>query len=530
MKRFFEKSAYVAALILVFTMVISCETDFTDIGSSIISNTKFDTSSLLVDVEIENDSITKVTSDNISFEPGQYLLGVHASTDYEKIEASIISQLLISSSLQVVDDANVYVSDTTVVTTIDTVFIKLPYQVTLNDDSDGYDLDSIIGDPTKAFNLNVYQINKYLSRLNPADPAKINTYNSKDDFLPTGNALNVTDDFKFLPTALTDSIVVNRWLSNGVLATKDTVTYTTSTTSTLKLPFATIPLKEDRIKELFLDKYESSEFDSQDAFNNYFRGIILEATGNEGSLLSLNFNGTVKPSIEVYYTNTVLTAGAIIDTIYKNDSFLLSGIRASQYQMEDGNDKKYPENENVILQGTAGNEAIVNIFGDDIDGNGIADKIEELRDRDSKLLINDASLTFYINESADITALPHQLYLYKSNEDPTNPVYSLIKDVYTEGLTSFGGLLEEDEDGTNKRYTFKITDYISDILSEETNYSPSLRLKVVNQTDLAAVTSIADTIFNNYSWNPKAVTLYNHSTTVDGKKAALKISYSEEKN
>ncbi|KGL62613.1 hypothetical protein PHEL85_2407 [Polaribacter sp. Hel1_85] len=508
---------------MIFTAVISCEKDFTDIGSGIISNTKFDTSSLLVDIEIENSPIVSVKSDNISAEPGQYLLGVHASDDYEKIEASIVSQLAISTALQVVDDANVYDSDTTVVTKVDTVFLRLPYQVTLNDDGDAYELDSIIGNQSKAFNLNIYQTSTYLSRLDPTDPSKVNSYSSNDVdvFEKTGSELNVTTDFKFLP-ALTDSILVKRWLSNGALATIDTVTYTSSTTSTIPLPFAVIPLKEDKIKELFLDKYESAEFDSQDAFNNYFRGVILEATGNEGSLISLNFSGTVKPSIEVYYTNSVVAGGVVIDTIHKNDSFLLSGIRTSTYKMED---KVYPVNNQVILQGAAGSEATIKLFGADSDGDGLADKIDELRD---DLLINDASLTFYVNEEVDITAIPYQLFLYKSDETS----FSHIKDAISEGFTSFGGLLEEDEDG-NKRYTFKITDYISDILSGETGYSlnTKLRLKVINKsTDLKSFVSISDTIHKNYSWNPKAVTLFNHSDINGNKKAELKISYSEKKN
>ncbi len=163
MRRIFEKSTYVVALILVFTAVISCEEDFTDIGTTIIDNTKFTTGSVEVDVEMRNSPIEKVKSDNLSVEPGQYLLGVHASDDYEKIEASIVSQLQILSTFQVVDDENVYDSDTTVVTTIDTVFLRLPYQVALNDDSDEYELDSIIGNQSKAFNLNVYQTSTYLS-------------------------------------------------------------------------------------------------------------------------------------------------------------------------------------------------------------------------------------------------------------------------------------------------------------------------------------------------------------------------------
>ena len=116
--------------------------------------------------------------------------------------------------------------------------------------------------------------------------------------------------------------------------------------------------------------------------------------------------------------------------------------------------------------------------------------------------------------------------MYKSNED-INPVYSHVKDLFTEGSAVFGGLLERDSDGKQEKYTFRITDYISDILSGETDYSPSLRLKVANASDLQA---ISDTVFNNFSWNPKAVTLFNQSAVDESKKIELKISYSEEKN
>ena len=515
MKKFLKKSKYIVAIILVFAGVISCEKDFTDIGSSIISNTAFTTSSLLVDVELENSPVTKVSSGNISLEPGNYLLGVHASTEYEKIEASLISQLSISSSLQVVDDENKYVSDTTVVTTIDTVFIRLPYQVKLNDDASAYELDSIIGDPSKAFNLNVFQTSTYLSILDPSDPAKLNSFSSDDVFEKETPITELNDllNFQFIPKATDTSIIVKRWLSDLTVSRIDTVSYTNSTSSTVPVPFAAIPLKEDVIKELFLDKYDASEFDSQDAFNNYFRGLILEATGDKGSLISFNFNGVVKPSLEIYYTNTVLTGGVIIDTIQKNDSFLLSGIRTSTYKMED---KIYPENNEVKIQGAAGSEATIKLFGEE--------KIAELRDRN--LLINDASLTLYINQSKDTTALPYQLFLYKSDEG-TNPIYSQVKDLFTEGPAIFGGLLERDSNGKKEKYTFRITDYVSDILSGKTDYSPLLRLKAINLTDLQTV---SDTVFTNYNWNPKAVTIFNHYMENDSKKAVLKISYSERNN
>lgn len=519
---------------LIFSGIMSCEKDFTDIGTSIVSNTKFSTTFIPVAISLENSAVEKVPSDNLTSEPGQYLLGVFASSDYEKIEASIVSQVAISTALTVAhaDTITKYETGTThIVTTIDTAFIKLPYQATLTDNiSTGptYTLDSIIGDSNKAFTFNAYQTSTYLSRLNPTEPSQVNKYYSNDVFDKVGSELNSQLNYQFIPNENDTVVIVSRRTSTNVLIKKDTFQYSSSE---VPYPFARIPLKEDLIKTLFLDKYELSEFDSQDAFNDYFRGIILEATGTEGSLISFNFNNTsaaLNPSIEVYYTNTVLETATndTIKTFSENDSYSLSGIRVASYKMDN---KIYPINNEVIVQGAAGNEAKIDLFGADLDGNNIADKIEELRAQN--LLVNDASLSFYINQSADTTALPYRLYLYKDDENATqNSILSQIKDTYSE--TTFGGFLERVTDesdadyGKAEKYTFKITDYVSDLLSGESNYSPTLKLKVYNPTDAV----VSDTIFTRFNWNPKAITLFNNSEINGDKKAELKISYTKKKN
>ena len=526
MKKIIKKSVYVGVLLSLFSTIISCEEDFTDIGSNVISNTKFNTSTYVVEITAENSPVGNVSSDNISREPGQYLLGVHASSEYEKIEASIVSQVAIIEGLQVVDDNDYDASTTTIITTIDTVFIKLPYQATLdNDTSSGpeFTLNSIIGDQSKAFTFNAYQTSTFLSRLNPTDPTKLNTYKSNHVFDKTGTELNDAIDYQFKPNKNDTLIVIKRRLSNNQIYSKDTVKYTTSIASIVPLPFAVIPLNEDKFKQIFLDKYGSSEFDSPDAFSDYFRGIILEAQGDEGSLISFNFTNTVtalNPSIEVYYTNTVLTNGQVIDTIQKNDTFLLSGVRSGIYKMDD---KIYPINNEIKLQGAAGSEATIDLFGADADNNGVADKIEELRSKN--WLINDASLTFYINQSVDTTAIPSRLYMYKTDTDPTSTTgLGQIKDAYSE--TTFGGDLERDSNGKAEKYTFRITDFISDLVSGEDDSSPILKLKVHNVTD----DPVSSFVFENFSWNPKAVTLLNQEIINGDKRAVLKISYSERKN
>jgi hypothetical protein len=519
--------SYVAILFGFFGLIISCEKDFTDIGSNVITNTKFDTDGIFIDIILENSPLEKVQSDNISRQLSQYLLGVYSNPNYEKLEASIISQLTIGNDLKVVN--KIYGADTTVVTTIDTVFIKFPYQVRLAKSTDkSYALDSVFGDASKSFSLNVYRSNTYINTFNPVNPTKINSFFSDAVFEKTGSELNAQINFPFKPSKADTLLTIKRRLSNNQIYKRDTLRFTVSTASKIPVPFARIPLKKDVFKTLFLDKYESGEFASQQAFNDYFRGIILEATGNEGTVTSLNFdnqNTSLRPSIEVYYTNTVIKSGnRIVDTISKNDSFSMSGFKINKFKMEE---KVYPSNNEIKIQGTAGSEATINLFGADLNNNGIADKIEELRSKN--WLINDATLTFYINQSIDTSFAPDRLYLYKSDKSSGSEITSQVLDALSEA--SFGGIsgfLVRDASGRKEKYLFKITDYVSDLLNGKSTYSPTLKIKTFNPTDTP--TSPNDSIFRNFSWNPKAVTLFNHSPANGAKKATLKISYSERKN
>ncbi|QMU66770.1 MAG: DUF4270 family protein [Flavobacteriaceae bacterium] len=513
----------VSCLTLLLIGVISCEKDFIDIGSSIINNNEFNVKDTILEVVVTEKPVTSVRADGFSLGGalGQYLLGVYNNANYEKIEASVISQLLINPIARVVDMD--YGADTTVVTKIDTVYLKLPYQSTLRTDgSNEYDLDSIIGNRNAPFNLNIYQISTFLNTLNPMNPAVSNSFQSNAVYQTISAELNADVNYQFIPKASDTIVIVSRKLHDGSIYDKDTIKLTRS------IPFARVPLKNDLLKQLFLDRYQTADFATQEAFNNYFRGILLEASGNTGSLISFNFNNPTTefvPSIEIYYTNTVLASGAVIDTIKKNDSFRLSGVRNSIYKMTPNNPSP---SGSFQIQGTAGSHADITVFGPDANNNNLSDQIEALRPRN--WLINDVSLTFHINQDIvgfDTIATPFRLFLYKNGEGQNlNP--SQIKDILSEGTGIFGGILELTTEKKPDKYTFRITDYVSDLLSGATNYLPPLTLKVFNPTDIP--TNNADTIVNTYNWNPKAVMLLNHLPTNGDRRAQLKISYSEKIN
>jgi hypothetical protein len=502
--------------------IVSCEEDFTDIGTSIVNNGEFSTNDTIFEIEVTGKNIENVQADGFQIGGilGQYLLGVYNNSNYKKIEASIISQLAIPSDLTLVD--NTFGSDTTVVTTIDTVLLRIPYNASLlttavlNSD---YQLDSIIGNQLVPFTLNVYKLETYLSNLNPSSPALSNIYPSDQIYEAGMQKLNSVEDIQFMPNRRDTASFVKRKLSTGEVYTTDTISFPNLT------PSINIPLREDLIQELLFDQYETSNFTSQDAFNNYFRGIKIQAEGDDGSLMSLSLNSTgLQPLIDIHYTNTILTDGGTVvyDTIKKTDSFLLSGIRNSHYKTTPG---QTSGPNNIAIQGTAGSMAQLKILGDDNDLNGLPDQLEELREKN--WLINDARITLYVDKDVvepDDTATPYRLFIYKdglTNAGEERP--RQVLDYMTEGVNEVGGSLELDSQDKPDRYTFNITDYISELLSGDISDLPQLGVRVFNPTDLPA--STVDTIVRNYNWNPKAIMLLNHNTQDASRKAKLTIAY-----
>ena len=513
LKKLLKPLFYVGSLAFFLSIVVSCEDDFTDIGTTIVSNNQFTTNDTIFEVVVNGIDIERVQSDGIQLGGalGQYLLGVYNNGNYEKIEASIIAQLALPANLTLVDDQ--YDPDTTVVTTIDTVLLRLPYQATrVGSDAIGpvFDLDSIIGDQDQPFTLNVYRLSSFLNTLDPTDPSRVNTFFSDDTYEVFSERLNVFDDIQFTPNNRDTAQFVLRRLNNGMIYDTDTVQYSGAN------PYISIPLKKEMFQQMFLEQYESAEFSTQDAFNNYFRGIKIQAEGNTGSLLSLDFDNTsLIPMVDIYYTNTVLRAGGtiVVDTIKKNDQFNLGGIRNSEYKMTPNTP---PTFNRVAIQGAAGSMVQVNILG--------SGQLDYLRSQD--WLINDATLTLHVDKTtvgSDTIATPFRLYIYKDGMNSNGePVPSQILDALTEGTDALDGNLNLDDNRNPDNYTFKITDYISELASGDLNDLQPLGIKVFNPTDLP----LTDTIVDTYNWNPKAVMLLNHEAANGARRATLKISYS----
>lgn len=492
-------------LALFVLSIISCEKEIESIGVNLIDNNIFTKNILTSEVTTNNFNIEKVPSNGIS----QYLLGVYTDSEFGELKASIVTQLTLPTT------GEAYANGYGVNTSIDSVLINIPYQSTKEDNYSGgkpkFSIDSVFGNKETAFKLSVYELKTFLNTLDPNDPSKTAVYYS-DKVFQKGDIAMYSGDFKVNPD---DTVAyIKRFLADG-----KTVYKTDTIKETDKRPSIKIPLKKQLIKQLFVDNAGNSEFSSLDNFIHYFRGFYIEAaelTSNNSHLVSLSL---ASAKMTIYYSKDVDesdeqdlngngTKGEKGVRTQHNYAFSFSNLK-SNYLERDYTISKQSGADRLYIQGAAGSMATIDLL--------VGENLTELQNKN--WLINDAKLTFYVDQNASSNIAPEQLFIYNYEEN------SQIVDMLTEGPTVVGGILENDEDGKPYKYVFRITDYISKLLkSDEPLELVKLGIKVYNNPTDSPSTSQTIKEFN---WNPKGVVLYNHKAIAGDKRVKLEISYTE---
>ena len=480
---------YIGLFTLVLFSIIACEKDFENVGVGLVDNNLFTPDVETFEVVAYNENLSKNRVDGIP----RHLLGVYNHSDFGLLKSSFIGQLNL---------AEIKFSDNM---SIDAVVLDIPYFATKLIDNT-FELDSIIGDQTKEFNLSVYELGTFLNTLDPADPTKNKKYYSnKIDYIK--KALLYTGDFK--PNKSDTLLYVERRFLDGDINTvddKDTIKKEKSFPS-IKIHLDTVFFRNN-----FINQQNSGAFDSSDNFKDHFRGLVIDADGTDGAMMQLAMSNA---TVTMYYSNIVLTDETTATGDLNGDgdtddkevpvktkqttAFPLSGVSTSQYSRDyttsnvnilerfnnpdeiNGEDKLY-------IQGAAGSITILDLFKN-IDLNVI---------RDNNWLINEANLTLYVDNPSD-TIIPNKLYLYKYDYN------SQILDATTEGFID--GILKKGEDNKPLKYEFLITDYISEVLKNDSEVlsTNKLAIKAFNSRDTPITAN--DTLMRDYSWDAKGVVL-----------------------
>ena len=555
MRNFFKGSIYISAFIIVLASIISCEEDFTDIGTSIIVNNKFSTNEILLDLEIKPINIASVDADRTGRAIDRvgdtvvYRLGLFNTPLSKKIKAGFVTQLsLPSENLRTQQDGDT-------VFKLDKVFLKIPYSIKSQTTESGiitYKLDSIFGNTEAPTNLKVYRNPTFLNSLNPENVEQGNRYLS--DFEYGESEVLSIDNFSFSTKNIGNDTCYSFYrLDRSKPVSTDTIKDVLKLQDALgnPVPFLTIPLDFDKMKDLFWDEFENPQFKSGIEFQNYFRGLIVKVEGEDGAMVSVNLSKITQGvgSVDFLYSKLVERNDSIAVNI--KDSYSFPFNRIVQNNIYDVDGEELPNHtDSFLIQGLAGASAEINVLGvnlsslddnhqllsyrdRDIDNNNYLDlkelaSIKDIENNDFGLLANKAEITFNVNtDLSSNQPAPSRLYLYENSVNENGQISPKhLSDSFEESST-FNGVLKT-ESSSQKSYSFTITDYISDILDGSVDSFFPLILKVYNVTDNPLVVGPSDSV-TSYSWDPKFVILHNGNDNNGLRKAQLKLSFTSKK-
>ena len=529
---------YITIALIVVLGISSCETDLENVGGDLVDNGVFNTQKEDFNVLAYTKNIEKSRVDNISTASLSKLsmpLGVYNKPDFGLLKSDLIAQLNLPAGLDWGDDPQ-----------LDAVYLEIPYDATSDGkDSDGlpkFKLNNVFGDQDVSYQIKVSRLDTYLSRLDEIDPSKAKKYYSDKVY-------NVSDElapfFNFKPNANDTIELFDKTLLTGtnIVTVKDTIKYKDAK------PFIRIPLNKTFFENNFITG-SAINFDDNESFHQTFKGIMIKVEGTDGSVMMLDL-ATAK--VNLYLTNSdtedktenqvqadLNNDGEIDDaevtTTYavrkqKIVTFPLTGIKTNHFNRDYASANGFTQitspnitvgEKKLYVQGAAGSVAVIDLF------NGV--DLAQLRARN--LLINEANLTFYIDNEND-NDVPNRLLLYKLDPNDTDNINEneQILDAIT-APNFFNGFLQKDDDNPTK-YKINITDYISEVLKKEDFTAPSkLGLKVFNGLDTPL--SADDIKVKEYSWNPQGVVLYGNDyqdTDADySKRIKLEIYYTELNN
>lgn len=513
----------ITAVLAVFSTITGCDEDFSEVGGEIINNP----SNVQIgeyEVDAYSQKLNSVQTNNLA----DYFLGVSEHPVYGQSIASLTSEVRLST-LNPTFGENVV---------MDSVVLTIPYYSTLADeadeaDDDGYTLDSIYGGGS--FKISVYETNFLLNDLDPDDgfETRQKYYSDQQNLIEQniiGNAIYVEENFK--PSKLGyDSYEVGE---------EGTDTITKGPAFRLKLP-------TEYFKTKIIDREGSSVLSSNNDFRNYFRNLFFksEANGTEGSQFLLNMN-TQDAKITLYYKSDRPGADDTVEEDVRGSYTLsLSGNKVNTYKGE------FPEGviqeiqqqsvttgaENLYLKGQEGSMAVIELFPDQA-------VLDDLKSQD--LLVNEANLTFYVNEDLYSGDQPNRLYLYDLTNNTIISDYALDIAVNITNpnlsLTTFSTPLTTGEDENGKFYKIRITNYVSNLINNDGDkvklglvVVPNINSVVSRGQQGAVVGSLfsatretpdfIDRVSTGTLLAPKGTVLYGNTSSNEDKRLKLRIYY-----
>ena len=459
-------------VLLAIVLMASCEEEIGTIGSEVIGDQ---------DVNATLDITSTVQSYSKEFQAVQTnglqinQLGIYNDPIYGMSKVNLLAQVALETPNPTVN----------FLPRLDSVVLYIPYfseEITDELDESSYVLDSVYG--TTPMDISIFESNYFLRDFDPNSGFEdIQSYFS-----------NQNDLFESFKGELIYSIT-------DFLPSTDTYTETTfeqddagdnTSESTIVAPGIRVKLPEAFFRDKILNMEGTPELLNNNNFREYFRGIFFEVNGTDTNLLKFDMTAA---TLDIYFTSQfdrpgarnptreekkiTLLFDAINVNVFKNE---LNGQIQSELLSQDqqnGEDKLY-------VRGGEGITAVVSLFGEDNDGNGVADELDEIRQ--NNWLINEANLIFYVDKEAitDGYKEPERLTLYDIENGRLLTDYNLDttsgESEQVDAYTTHLGRLVRDSDGKGDYYKLRITNHLSSLIHQD---STNVKLGVIVSQNVA---------------------------------------------
>ena len=539
-KKFFLKSVFISLLL---SVLFSCDNDSNEIGTDIVGNDNFETGTPEnYSVKAINQSTGPVETLDLNAQSAAInALGIYKNPVFGTTKANLAVQLIM-------DDLNINPTfDSTLNPVIESVVLTIPYfiksKTTNSDGSSIYTLDSIYGPANSKIKLKIFESKYYIRDIDPVTQGVQRYYSDQNQSFDDvkGIQLNNSEDLSQNDQFFFSSA---EHVEPGIITDEDPTPDPIRSAPGMKISLDTLFFKHKIIEE------NTGKLLNNNVFKEYIRGLYfqVENTGSdEGNLAMLNIKaGKITIKYKEDKTTITIVNGVSTSTTTRVDkSFILNLKGKSINFFENGTPPQTVNNDRLYLKGGDGSMAIVDLFdGPDNNNNGFSDKLDELRA--NKWLVNDASLTFYIDNAAmgSSASEPYRIYLYDlKNKRPLIDYYSdqnssSSKPKFSKSV--FGGIIKK-TDGRGTYYKFRITNHIRGLLNNADSTNVRLGLVVtesineVSNKKLKTTTSVntISEIPTASIINPLGTILYGSDIPVgnDGydKRIQLKIYYTKPK-
>jgi hypothetical protein len=531
--KFVSMGFILKSLLFCFSLfvVVSCDDDSNELGSDIIGNDNFESGTPeFYNAEAINQSTGAVETLDLPVNA----LGIYKNPVFGTTKANLVIQLQLNT---VNPSFNAALQPV-----VESVVLTVPYFSTrLSTNNLGestYRLDSIYGPTNSKIKLKVFESKYYIRDIDPTSPTQdIQRYysnqNSAFDLvkgLQLNDSNNLAQNEEFVFSA---AEIVEPGIPTDEIPEPADVRIGPAIRLNLNVAFF-----QNKIINA-----DPAKLLNNNVFKEYFRGLYFQVENSgadDGNLAMLNIKGG---KITVKYNQLKSVPTAEVPQPEREVKTLDLNLNGKSVGFFENSGALNTDNDRIYLRGGEGSMAIIDLFGPFVDSNsnGVTDKLDELRA--NNWLVNDASLTFHIDNIAmgNSAYEPNRIYLYDlKNKRPLVDYYSdqnspSSKPKYSKSV--FGGIIKKtDSRGTS--YKIRLTNHIRALISNADSTNVKLGLVVTeNIVDISnKKLKTAIPIFNvselpsSAITNPLGTILYGSGENVPlDKRIRLKIYFTKPK-